>query len=47
MQKMLTKICQIIIDFTNHLGIAKVNMACDWVWHQDEEKSSLRKYKKH
>lgn len=36
----LAKLCQFI-------GIKKVNMACDWVWFQEEEDESLKKYKNH
>lgn len=43
----MKKILSVLVSIIEYIGILKINLACDWVWFQEKETSSLRKYKNH
>lgn len=43
----MEKLLNLFVNLCNKIGILKINLACDWVWYQEEEPNEFQKYKTH
>lgn len=41
------RILEVFVKMISNFGIAKLNMACDWIAFQEEVPEPLKKYKKY